>query len=197
MIRAGFVIENPLTRSRTTLLEGGAETGHTGWLLEVHCPPHAGPDIAEHLHLTWTESFEIVFGAAHYKLDGVQQTAQAGTTIVMPPGKQQVHPWNAGETELVYRQRNQFGKVAPGAAEEVLGVFATVADLARAGKVDRAGRPKHPLQLAATIKTLGKYDGYDASAPIAVQRFLAATLGSLANALGYRAVHPRYGSASE
>lgn len=192
MIRAGMTIENPITKSRTLILEAEAETQGNGWLLEVHCPPQAGPDIAEHLHLTWTETFEIVSGAAHYKLNGAQKTIQAGETVVMSPGQLQIHPWNAGDTPLIYRQRNHFGQPTPGAVGEVLGVFATVADLARAGKVDAAGRPKDPLQLAVTVKLLGKYGGYDASLPIPAQKFVAATLGTLANALGYRAVDPKY-----
>jgi hypothetical protein len=54
--------------------------------------------------------------------------------------------------------------------------------------VDGQGRPKNPFQLAVTLKTLGKHGGYDAALPIPVQKFLAATLGRLAEALGYRAV---------
>jgi hypothetical protein len=73
-----------------------------------------------------------------------------------------------------------------------LGVFATVAGLARQGKVDNNGRPKNPLQLAAMLRTLGAYGGYDASLPIPVQNFLVATLGRLADALGYKAIHPQY-----
>lgn len=192
MIRAGFTIENPLTHSRTTVLESDLETNGMGWLLEVRCPPRARPDVAEHLHLTWTETFEILAGTAAYKLDGVEKKAQAGETIVMAPGKKHIHPWNAGETELVYRQRDQFDRANPEAVQVVLGVFATLAGLAREGKVDGLGRPRNPLQLAITLRTLSEYGGYDASLPIPVQDFLAATLGSLARRSGYRAVYPAY-----
>jgi hypothetical protein len=192
MIRAGFTIENPITKSRTIVIESDVETKGMGWLLEIHTAPKAPPDIAEHLHLTWTETFEIISGSAHYKLNGVQKTAQAGERIVMPPGQLQIHPWNAGETEMVYRQRNQFEQPDPQAVQDVLGVFATVAGLARQGKVDNNGRPKNPLQLAVMLRTLGAYGGYDASLPVPVQNFLAATLGRLAEALGYKAIHPQY-----
>jgi mannose-6-phosphate isomerase-like protein (cupin superfamily) len=168
MIRAGFTIENPTTHSRTIVLESDLETQSMGWLLETHCVPKAPPDIAEHMHLTWTETFEIISGTAYYKLNGVQKTAQAGETIVMPPGQWQVHPWNADETELVYRQRDHFGQANPQAMQEVLGVFATLASLAREGKLDRQGRPKDPLQMAITLRTfplrLGRlacYNGND------------------------------------
>src|SRR4051794_14393730 len=107
MIQSGFTVENPITKSRTVVLESDLETKGMGWLLEISCPPHAKPDIAEHFHLDWTETFEILSGVAYYKLNGMQKTAQAGEKIVMPPSQFQIHPWNAGETEMVYRQRNQ------------------------------------------------------------------------------------------
>jgi hypothetical protein len=192
MIRAGFTIVNPLTQSRTVVIQSDAETNGMGWLLEVHCAPKAGPDIAEHLHTDWTERFEILSGAAHYKLDGAQHAAQPGDSFVVLPGRRHIHPWNAGDATLIYRQHNDFGSPSPAAVQDVLGVFATIAGLAREGKVDRQGRPKSPLQLAATLATLNKHGGYDASLPVAVQRLLAATLGRLAAALGYRGVYERF-----
>jgi hypothetical protein len=192
MIHAGFLIENPLTGSRTKVVEGDQETGGRGWLLEVTCLPGARPDIPEHVHMTWTETFEILQGTAHYKINGAQKTARAGETLTLPPGQLHVHPWNAGEGEMVYRQRSDFGAATPDAVQEVLGVFATIAGLARAGKVDKRGFPSNPLQLAVTIRTLGKYGGYDASIPVGVQRLLGGTLGRVAEWLGYRGVDPRY-----
>ena len=192
MIRAGFTIENPITQGRTIVLKSDAETHGTGWLLEHHSIPHAPPDIPEHLHLTWTETFEIVTGDAFYKLDGVQKTARAGDTFVVHPRQLHIHPWNAGASELVYRQHDLFDPPDAEAVQAVLGVFATIAGLAREGKVNAHGEPKHPLQLAATLKTLNKHGGYDAKLPIWTQDVLAATLGSLAEALGYKAILPRF-----
>lgn len=192
MIRAGFTIHNPITQSRTTVIEGDAETGGTGWLLEVVCAPGARSDIAEHIHTGWTERFTIVKGTAYYTLDGQQRSAQAGESFVVMPRQRHVHPWSAGDAEMVYHQQNDFGRPSPGAAQEVLGVFATVAELARDGKVGEDGRPKHPLQLAATLRTLNKHGGYDASLPIWAQQILSATLGRLAAALGYHGVHERF-----
>lgn len=184
MIGPGFVIENPQTGSRIVVLECDAN----GWLLESTCPPKAGPDITEHLHLGWTETFEIISGSAFYKLNGQQLTATAGQSFTVQPGQKHVHPWNAGDTPMVYRQRDTFGKPSPTATNDVLGTFATIAALARQGKVAEDGTPKHPLQLAATIRTLIAHDGYDAKLPIPVQKVIGATLGRLAERLGYRAV---------
>jgi quercetin dioxygenase-like cupin family protein len=185
-------MENPLTQSRWLILESDTETNGMGWTLEIRCVPQAGPDILEHLHLTWTETFEIISGVAHYKLDGVQKTAMAGDTIVMPPRQPHIHPWDAGDTEMVYRQVSKFEQANPPAVQDVIGVFATLFGLAREGKVGKRGLPRNPLQFAATVRTLTRYEGYDVRFPILMQDFLAATLGRLAEALGYKGVYPQY-----
>jgi len=192
MIHTGFTIDNPFTKSRIVVLESDVETKSNGWRVELRCQPKGRPDTGEHLHLTWTETFEIISGTAYYKLDGSQHSAQAGEKFVVLPRHAHVHPWNAGDIEMVYRLSNQFDPPNPQALQDVLGVLATVAGLARAGKVDHNGLPKHPLQLAATLKTVTKYGVYDAGIPISVQDFIATTLGSLAEALGYKAVYPQY-----
>jgi quercetin dioxygenase-like cupin family protein len=192
MIRVGFTIESPRTKSRTVVIESDAETKGMGWVLEVHCVPGSPSDVPEHLHLTWTETFEILSGLAYYKLNGIEKKVAAGERFVVLPGQLHIHPWNAGDSELVYRQTDRFEKPSPEAVQDVLGVFATRAGLAREGKVDENGRPKNPLQLAVTLRTLNKYGGYDASVPIPVQNFLGATLGRFAELLGYRAVYPQY-----
>jgi mannose-6-phosphate isomerase-like protein (cupin superfamily) len=192
MIRPGFVIENPNTHTRVIVLETEAETDGRGWLLEHHIPPRMRPDVPEHLHLTWTETFEIVSGRAFYILNKEKKSAKAGESIVMPPGVSHVHPWNAGETELIYRQRDDFGTVSPYAAQDVLGVFATRAGLVRDGLCDKRGRPKNPFQLAVTVKLLTSYGGYDAGVSITMQNFVGATLGTVGKFLGYTAVIPKY-----
>jgi len=110
----------------------------------------------------------------------------------MPPRVPHVHPWNAGDTEMVYRQVNDFGRPDRAAVQEVLGVFATINGLAEEGKIGRRGLPKNPLQLAATLRTLARYGGFDAKLPIPLQQLVSATLGRLAEALGYRGCYPRY-----
>ncbi len=192
MIRAGFTIESPRTGSRTVVLKSDLETKGNGWELEIRCLPHAGPDIAEHLHLTWTETFEIVTGTAYYKLDGMRRTAHTGESFVVHPRHLHVHPWNAGDVEMVFRQTNKFDQPSAQAVQDVLGTFATIAGLTREGRVGNDGRPRNPLQLGATMRTLNKHGGYDARLSVGAQDFLSATLGRLAEALGYRAVYPRF-----
>jgi mannose-6-phosphate isomerase-like protein (cupin superfamily) len=192
MIRAGFVIENPITQTRIHVIESDAETAGNGWLLEVTCVPSASPDVVEHLHKTWTETFEICSGSAHYSVQGIQKTASAGESFTVQPGQRHVHPWNAGDKPLVYTQRNVFASPSAEAVQDTLGVFATNAVLAREGKLDKRGIAKNPLQLAATLRTLNKHGGYVTEVPAEVQDAVGATLGRLAEAMGYRAVYPQH-----
>ena len=110
----------------------------------------------------------------------------------MPPGVPHVHPWNTGSGVMVFRHTNEFGASTPEAVHDVLGAFATINGLAREGRIGKNGVPKNPLQAAATIRTLTKHGGFDAVLPISPQLAVSATLGRLAEALGYRAVYDRY-----
>jgi hypothetical protein len=195
MIRVGFTTVHPFTKARSVIIETDAENGGTGFVLEVTCAGGAGPNILEHLHLTWTETFEILSGAAQYRLGGQRLTAASGARIVMPARVPHVHPWAAGDGAMVYRQTTRFETPSPRAVQDTLGSFATMNGLAREGKVSPSGLPKNPLQLAATLRTLGRHGGYTTSLPIPVQQFASATLGRLAEALGYRGVYERYDEA--
>lgn len=192
MIHSGFVIENPITHSRIHVIEGDAETAGKGWLLEVTCVPSAPPDVVEHLHKSWTETFTILSGIAYYSVAGVQKTASAGDSFTVLPGQRHMHPWNAGDVRLVYQQRNVFASPSAEAVQDTLGVLATNAVLAREGKIDGRGVAKNPLQLAATLRTLNKHGGYVTELPAGVQNAISATLGRLAEAIGYRGVYPRF-----
>jgi len=192
MIQAGFETTDPFTETRSVVVKGAEETEGRGWVIDVHCPEGAPPAILEHVHLTWSETFEILEGAASYRLGGEEKSARRGDVIVMPAGVPHVHPWNTGSGVMVYRQTNDFGAVTPSAVNEVLGVFATINGLAREGKIGKKGLPKNPLQFAATLRTLVKHGGFDAAVPIWVQRSVSASLGRLAEALGYRGVYKRY-----
>ena len=93
---------------------------------------------------------------------------------------------------MVFRHTNEFGASTPEAVHDVIGAFATINGLAREGRIGKNGLPKNPLQAAATIRTLTKHGGFDAVLPIPLQLAVSATLGRLAEALGYRAVYDRY-----
>ena len=190
MIRAGFSFEHPTTKTRTVVLESDAETNGMGWLLEVTRYSKLSSDLGEHLHLTWTETFEIIKGTAKYKLDGNERIAKAGESFVVEPGHFHVHPWNANDDELVYRQRDRFAEPSPAAVQDILGIFATRTGMARDG-IRLKGFAKLLFQ-SATIRTAIKHGNYVASPSISTQKLLASTLGLLGELLGYKAVHPKY-----
>ena len=190
MIRAGFTFEHPTTKTRTVILESDAETNGMGWLLEVTRYSKLGSDLGEHLHLTWTETFEIIKGTAKYKLDGNERISNAGESFVVEPGHFHVHPWNANDEELVYRQRDRFAERNPAAVQDILGIFATRTGMARDG-IRYKGFAKLLFQ-AATIRTAIKHGNYVESPSMSTQKLLASTLGLLGELLGYKAVRPKY-----
>lgn len=188
VVRAGDEVRNPRTGSLLRILETDVETAGMGFLLEVVTPPGGGADVPEHFHLDWTERFTVLAGVARYRLDGSERTAGAGEVLVFPPGHRHIHPWNGGETDLVYRQESRFTAPSPAAVQDTLGVFGTLYRMAQRGETDARGLPRNPLQLAVTLKALTRHGGFDAAMPVGVQRLVAATLGTLAERLGYRAV---------
>ena len=190
MIRAGFTFEHPTTKTRTVVLESDAETNGMGWLLEVTRTSKSGSDLGEHLHLTWTETFEILQGTAKYKLDGNERIAKAGESFVVEPGHFHIHPWNATDEELVYRQRDHFEQRSPAAIQDILGIFATRTGMARDG-IRYKGFAKLLFQ-SSTIRTAIKHGNYVASPSMTMQRVLASTLGLLGELLGYKAVQAKY-----
>lgn len=190
MIRAGFTFEHPATKTKTLVLESDAETNGMGWLLEVTRYSPLGSDLGEHLHQTWTETFEIIKGTAKYSIDGVEKTAQAGESFVVEPGHYHIHPWNFTKEELVYRQRDRFDKPSPAAVQDILGIFATRTGMAR-DRIRLKGFAKLLFQFA-TIRTAIKHGNYVASPSIGMQKVLGATLGLLGELLGYKAVQAKY-----
>jgi len=190
MIRAGFTFEHPKTKTRTVVLESDAETNGMGWLLEVTRYSKLGSDLGEHMHQTWTETFEIIKGTAKYSLDGIEKTANAGETFVVEPGHFHIHPWNVDKEELVYRQRDHFDKPNPAAVQDILGIFATRTGMAR-DSIRLKGFAKLLFQ-SATIRTAIKHGNYMANPSMATQKVLGATLGLLGELLGYKAVQAKY-----
>lgn len=191
MIRAGHVITNPLSGGTITVLESDVETKGMGFYLESRQPAGAKPDVTEHFHQTWTETFEVISGKCHYKLNGERKNAQTGETLLFPPHIKHVHPWPAGKTALVYRQRSEFASPSPQAVQDTLGVFATLADLPHS-QLTKKGLPKNPLLALAVLRTLGEHGGYDANIPIGMQKFLNTTFGRFAELVGVHGVNKKY-----
>jgi mannose-6-phosphate isomerase-like protein (cupin superfamily) len=192
MISPGFETTDPVTQTRTVVLQGARETSGRGWVLEVHCPEGAAAAFIAHLHRRWTETFEILQGSAACRVGAEELRLAAGESVVMPPNVAHFHPWNVGSGEMVYRQTSDFGASMPEAVDEMLGAYATIHGLAREGRIGKKGMPKNPLQLVATGRAYTKHGSFDVGMPIPLQVALIAMFGPLAKALGYRAVYDRY-----
>ena len=191
MFETGYTRRN--NDGRTLLVvEGDADTDYMGYTLEIREPPHLEPSIAANMHRQWHERFEIVEGTARYKIGDVWQTAVAGETIEMPSAQFHVNPYNGGDNELVMRQIVQYEARDTQTFTDTMGIVLTFSGLGQEGKLNDKLLPKNPLQLAAVLHKLAGYEVYAADIPIGVQKFLAATIGRLAVALGYRAVYPRF-----
>lgn len=190
-IKAGFETTDPITHTRIVVVKDTEEMSGRGWVTEVYCP-QGSTAFPPHVHQIWTETFEVLEGSATCRLGAEDHPLARGESIVMPPGVPHVHPWNTGPGQMVFRHTNDFHATTPEALTDVLGAFATMFGLAREGKVGKKGLPKNPLQLAATARTLIRHRSFDAAIPIPVQLAMSATLGRLAEALGYHGVYDRY-----
>lgn len=180
MPKAGDVIENPITTDRIIFRKTRQDTN--GELLQFdnyHKAGGVGP--MPHLHPLQEETFEVVKGIFAITVNGKEQLLTAGEKAIVPKGA--IHYWrNAGKDELYmiteFRPALHF--------EEII---ETVAALARAGKMDKAGNP-NILQMSATLSYFpGEF--YLTNPPIFAQRLLFSTLGPiLRHFFGYPVCYP-------
>jgi mannose-6-phosphate isomerase-like protein (cupin superfamily) len=195
MIRAGDSIYNRVTGVRITVCKTQEQTNGNGFQVEyIIDADRKGLDVNTvwpHLHMWWTEQFEILSGSGRYYLDGVEYAVQAGDVITFPPKRPQRHPWNTGKTKLHMRQTDSFAHPDPKAVKDTLSVFATLYGLANDGRTDRRGLP-NPLQLSVILEKLEEYGGFLEGPPIFMQRTTVGKLATLARLMGYKAIYRRY-----
>lgn len=156
--------------------------------------PSRAPDFAEHFHVGWHEDFKILSGAGLYRLDGKEGHAKAGDTISMPERIKHIHPTNASSERMVMEQHVRVTGHGPEAVRDTLGFFFTMFEWEREGKIalDRLGLPKHPMKFAAAGRVLGRAGGYDARLPKGAADLAGATVGRLAEMLGYEVIDPKW-----
>jgi quercetin dioxygenase-like cupin family protein len=180
MVKAGDVIENPVTGETMTFLLTGRETA--GQLLRINMAVRPGGFVAaEHVHPDQEEQFQITSGQITLRMNGQERVYAAGEHITIPMGTPHVW-WNSGpgtlQVTLDFRPAGRF-------ADFITTFFA----LAQAGKTNTRGLPRNPLQLAVTF---AEYQNviYGTNPPRAVQRLLFAVLAPVGRWLGYRADEP-------
>ncbi len=189
-MKAGDVIENPVTGMRLTFITTAEETGGRSVTVEYELRPHTGRDYTPaHGHRTYFERFYILSGRAAYVVGGVEGTAEAGQSVHVPLNTVHIHPWNAGDAPLVVRQTAE--AVTPDVAglRNALTAAETLFELARRGKVNRNGQP-NPLQAAVIFNDLFLPDSYAGGLPYGAQRVLFGLLAAAGKLLGYRSTVP-------
>jgi len=176
VVKAGDVIENPVTGEIMTFLLTGTET--EGELLRIDMGVRPGGFAAsEHVHPHQEERFHLTSGEITLRIRGDERRYGVGDQVVIPPGTPHVW-WNSGSENLrvilEFRPAGRFG-------EFITTFFA----LARAGLTNDRGLPRNLLQLAVTF---GAYRNviYGTQPPMAVQRILFAVLVPIGRLFGYR-----------
>lgn len=175
MIRAGDMIENPVTGERLLFHKTSSETNGEAVVFETFVEPN-GFVAAAHVHPYQDERFEILSGQLALELDGKEIIAREGDVIVVPRGSAHKF-WNAGEETVRF-----IAEVRPALQFERL--IETMFGLARDGKTNRKGMP-NPLRLAVVARA--HFDVVRLPFPPAWMQRVGLALGSpVGRLLGYR-----------
>jgi len=197
MVYAGQVFTDPITGTRIAVLKTSAETGGKLLQFEEMYPPHRGKEAnSPHVHLTFDERFEIVEGRAAYVVNGEEQFARAGETVVIPRGAAHLNPYNTGDAPM--RMIHSIALDPPNARtlESFEHAFDTLGRLAQQGQLNEQRQPRSFLQFAVILRSLHPHS-YAAGVPIPVQQVMFGLLGGLGRLLGYRTNYSEAGAANE
>lgn len=138
MIKAGDIIENPVTGEVLEFVRTSADTD--GELTEFVCTVQPGGFVAgTHVHPNQDELFEIVSGTMTVRAGRERLTLEAGESILVAAGTPHRF-WNRGEEALRFRV-----EVRPSLEFERF--IETMYGLAQDGKTSRSGMP-NPLRMA-------------------------------------------------
>ena len=194
MLKAGDVIENPVIGQRVVFCKTARETNGAYVEVEYINKPFTGKgstlSALAHFHPTISERFEILAGAARYRLGKEELDAQAGDVLSFPPRIPHLHPWSNSAQELHVRHTAIPERPDLRALEVSTQAIVTLFGLARDGKLNKNGVP-NLLQLAVLVHSVMPYAYLDGM-PIRAQEVIVGSLAALGQILGYRATYPRY-----
>lgn len=189
-MKPGDILENPVTGMSVMIIKTPAETDGRATVVEYCLPPHAGREVtAPHRHRLYVEQFEILSGRAGYIVGKEEGAVEAGQTVMIPRDTTHVHPWSISDEPLIVRQTTEAIEPDEAGLTATMVASETNFALARAGKVDKYGRPSSILQAAVLLNELLP-NNYLAGIPLPVQRLAIGALASLGRLRGYRAVYP-------
>lgn len=144
-----------------------------------------GGVIPEHIHPRQQERFTIRSGRARFTVNGREQVAEAGQTVVIPAGVPH-SVRNPGTAEID-------GIVERRPARQAKEFHEAVAGLVADGKTTPAGIPRNPPQLGATFWHF-RHESRVTSPPVWVQNLILPPLWALAKVCGVRPYDHRWDS---
>ncbi len=175
MIRAGDVLENPITGERLLFRKTASDTDGEALVFETFVEPD-GFVAATHVHPYQEERFEILKGAVGFRIGREELVAGPGQRMTVPAGTAHRF-WNAGEEEVHF-----LCEVRPALRFEQL--IETMVTLASEGKTNERGMP-NLLRLAVIANAT--FDTVRLPFPPAwVQRMGLALGAPLGRLLGYK-----------
>ena len=142
MIRAGDMIENPVTGERILFRKTSYETNGEFVLIETWVRP-GGNVATAHVHPTQEERFAVLSGTVGFRRGRERFLAGPGERLTVPSGTAHKF-WNAGEDEAHF-----LCEVRP--AQQFEHLIETMFSLALDGKTNKKGMP-NPLRLAVIAK---------------------------------------------
>ena len=178
MIRAGDVLENPVTGERLVFRKTSRETGGEAVVVEAFVKPN-GFVAAAHVHPNQEERFHVLTGSVGFRVGREKLVAGPGQRLTVPAGTPHKF-WNAGEEEAHF-----VCEVRPALQFEQL--IETMYGLAGDGKTNRKGMP-NPLRLAVIARH--HFDDVRLPFPPAWMQRMGLALGApLGWLIGYEATY--------
>jgi quercetin dioxygenase-like cupin family protein len=185
VIRAGDVIENPVTGERIVFHKTSRETNGQAVVIETFVQPD-GFVAAAHVHPNQEERFEVLGGSVGFRVGREKIVGGAGTRLTVPAGTPHKF-WNAGEDVAHF-----ICEVRPALQFESL--LETMFALAVDGKTNRKGMP-NMLRLAVIANA--HFDTVRLPFPPAILQKIGLALGSPVGRLaGYDSTYVPAGEAA-
>jgi quercetin dioxygenase-like cupin family protein len=179
-IQVGEVLENPVTRERSTVLELPWKNPDARASAELTAL--VGARVAgEHRPPAIVERFMVLEGELSVKRDGRESVLHQGESAVIEPDVW--HDWwNASDRDARVRV-----EITPG--ERFAFMIETLFGLAQLGHTNSKGMP-HPLQLALFASEFSDVIVFRSPPPL-LQRVIFGALAPIARWRGYRATYPQ------
>ena len=142
MAYAGQMVENPVTGERIVFRQTSADTNGELVAIDLALPP-GGHVPGVHIHPLQEERFEVTAGQMKFRYGMKTIIAEAGETVVVPPGK--IHSF------AQYGDEPSQCRVEIRPALKMEQLFETTVRLAQEGRTNKKGMPK-PLDLALFVE---------------------------------------------